>query len=160
MGLRGPAPKPTALKLLEGTFRADRAPANEPTPDAATPDMPAWVKRDADARKEWSRIVPVLAKLGVLTALDGGVLEGYIASHARAVKAERALKRKGLIVQTPFGPKTNPAIKIAKDAWAEVRQASHALGLNPAARSRISVPKAPDAPDAKRNFLLGRKGTA
>ncbi len=160
MGKRGPAAKPTKLKLLEGTFRPDRAPANEPAPDLGIPVCPAWILNDGDARAEWSRVVPELARLGLLTVIDGAELEGYCANYARAVKAERIVKTKGLVVKTPFGPKANPAVAIAKAAWQEVRKFGSEYGLSPASRTRINAPVKPLKKDPGEEFLFGKRRKA
>ena len=67
MGQRGPQPKPTARKKAEGTYRADRAAPNEPTPEPAMPEMPAEIASDVDATLCWNRTAPKLLADRVLT---------------------------------------------------------------------------------------------
>src|SRR3990172_2358060 len=129
MGKRGPAAKPTKLKLLEGTFRPDRAPAHEPEPARGTPICPDWIVKARVAAAEWDRVVPELARLGLLTVIDGAELEGYVASYARAVAAGRHVKAHGLILKTPFGPKTNPSIPTARGGRRELRRNGAEYGL-------------------------------
>src|SRR5437667_3888675 len=92
--------KPTALKVLHGTFRKDRAVQNElaPTPGAPTP--PSWF--DKLAKAEWLRIVPELAASGVLSMVDGAALEGYCSNYSLAVRYQR-LANKALTVRSRFG---------------------------------------------------------
>ena len=68
MGLRGPAAKPTELKKLEGTYRADRAARNEPKPEVMIPPCPQWLT--GEARKEYKRIAKMLVGLRVMTEAD------------------------------------------------------------------------------------------
>ena len=69
MGLRGPTPKPTALRLYEGN-RGHR-PLNDREPVAlmGEPEMPKHL--DRDARREWRRLVPLLMTMRVLTRATG-----------------------------------------------------------------------------------------
>lgn len=62
--------KPTALKLIDGTFRPDRhgPPSAEPQPEG-TPDKPKWLK--GRASKVWDQYAPELIRLKVLTSVDG-----------------------------------------------------------------------------------------
>lgn len=153
MGKRGPRPKPTALKLLEGTFRPDRAAANEPMPAPGIPRCPKSL--DRDGKRAWDAVVPELQKLGLLTIIDGAVLEGYAQAYSKAVKADRAIKKHGLIVKTPWGLQTNPAVAVSRNEWAAVRKFAAEFGLTPSARSRINAqPPAPPA-DSTKDFLFG-----
>lgn len=152
MGKRGPRPKPTAIKKLEGTYRKDRAPAAEMDPHKGIPARPAYLSKLAAA--EWDRVVPQLAELGVLTLVDGGVLEGYCSNYGIAV-AMQLKADKTPIVKTPFGPKTNPAVGEARKAWALARQYAAELGLSPAARTRVSAPPKPTEEDKTEAFLFG-----
>src|SRR5690242_3574636 len=43
MGSRGPKPRPTHLHIVDGTFRGDRHPENEPNP-GGEPVKPKWLK--------------------------------------------------------------------------------------------------------------------
>lgn len=156
MGKRGPPPKPTKLKLLEGTFRPDRAPEVEPQPKEGIPVMPAWIKRDRVARGQWEIVVPELERLGLLAVVDGAALEGYCANYCRAVKAEREVLKYGVTLDSPFGRKRNPACSIAKDSWVEVRNFGNLYGLNPSARTRISVTAKPPKDDTE-DFLFGNR---
>ena len=72
MGLRGPAPKPKSIRVMEGNRSRRPLPTNEPRPLAGEPDMPAHL--DREARKEWKRLVPILLAMRVLTVADGVAL--------------------------------------------------------------------------------------
>jgi P27 family predicted phage terminase small subunit len=145
-GKRGPAPKPRWLKLLEGTFRADR---DEGMPDppavAAVPKPPSWLRKDG--RAEWRRVAGQLVTLTVLTEVDVAALEGYCAAYDRAVRADRALSKGRLTMLSPQGLIPRPEVAIARTAWAEARRFAQEFGLTPASRSR--VPHAGDAEGAK-----------
>jgi P27 family predicted phage terminase small subunit len=155
MGRRGPPPLPTALKKARGTFQPCRAPEQEMVPTPGAPPCPADL--DKIARAKWDEIVPQLMEQGVLSTLDGQILEAYCRSYSLwkvyALKAEKAP-----MIKTPFGPKVNPAAAEARKWETLVNQCGDRLGLSPSARTRVGVPKKPDAEDAKTKaakFLFG-----
>ncbi len=131
--------KPTAQKKLEGTFRKDRALANELAPPPGVPEPPKWL--DKVARAEWARIVPQLTELGVLTRLDGQALEGYCVAYSNWVAAHLHVKKHGKRVKGPFGMEPNQNVKDEKD-WSDKKRVLGAdLGLNPTARSKVKAPE-------------------
>jgi hypothetical protein len=77
MGRRGPLPKPTAMRELEGDpGKLLHKRRREPKPKKVTGVYPPrWLGRFA--RDEWQRIVPELERLGLLTVIDLGALEIY-----------------------------------------------------------------------------------
>lgn len=76
MGHRGPPPKPTAIRELEGN--PGKRPLNkfEPRPPKiSTVAPPEWL---SDIGKlYWARLVPMLSRMGVLTEADLPLLERY-----------------------------------------------------------------------------------
>lgn len=147
MGRRGPAPKPTRLKLLEGTYRPDRAARNEPMPDPAIPEPPEDLH--PEARAEWDRIVPHLAELGLLSELDRTALAAYCQLYARWWEAERAIREYGMVQYTDTGYATQrPEVGVANQALKQLKVYLAEFGLSPAARTRID---ASTAPPEKRN---------
>lgn len=154
MGKRGPPPKPSKLKKLEGTYRKDRdAGGASLQPPPGVPLRPKWL--DKEARAEWDRVVPQLVELKVLTGLDGGALERYCVAHSNWVKAQRDVQKHGPVVKTPFGPQKNPAIKLAQEERAAARLLAGELGLSPSARSRVKVTEKEPEEDKAADFLFG-----
>ena len=158
MGKRGPPPKPTRQKKLEGTFRPDRAPKAEFAPTPGAPQAPHWL--DDEGRAEWDRIVPELAGKLLVSPLHQSSLADLCAAHSNAAKAQRDVQRRGLIIKTPFGPQKNPAIKIAQEARAQANLLRREFGLTPSAASRVRAPEKPDASDTTEADLFGRPGLA
>jgi phage terminase small subunit len=68
MGLRGPPPKPTRIRVLEGNRSRRPLPANEPQYPAGTPDRPSGMT--AGGRKIWDTLVSEMAASGVLRPVD------------------------------------------------------------------------------------------
>src|ERR1051325_3456696 len=96
MGKRGPAPTPTALKLLRGN--PGRRPLNvdEPQPppvEAGSPlaKCPKWLT--GDARTLWNRVAPGAIRSGLLTEVDLPAFEALCQSYARWRQFERLTGR-------------------------------------------------------------------
>jgi P27 family predicted phage terminase small subunit len=146
MTLAGRPPKPTALKILQGTYRPDRSNPGEVYPDLP-PNLqpPEWLPEDA-ARK-WSALAPILSRNGLLTECDLDTLALYCQTWARWRDAEDALSRDGATTTAQSGYQQVSAwVTIAKQCRADLLRLSDRLGLNPSARARIaSVPD--DTPD-------------
>src|SRR3989304_1096626 len=101
MGARGPAPKPTALRLLEGNPGKKPLNKREPQPQVGRPACPRWLV--VEARREWQRLMPELLRLNLMTIVDRAALAGYCQAWARWRQAERMLTKKGLTFETPNG---------------------------------------------------------
>src|SRR4051812_21548502 len=89
MGERGPAPKPTALRVLEGN-RAKRPLRREPKPRLGAPECPKELQ--GEARAEWQRIVPDLDQIGLLARADRAVLMSYCQTWAALLDAQREME--------------------------------------------------------------------
>ncbi|NEX63452.1 P27 family phage terminase small subunit [Noviherbaspirillum galbum] len=90
-------------------------------PTVGAPTCPDWLP--VEARDEWNRIVPELDNLGVLTCVDNAVLVGHCATYAEIVSTVRA------------GEPLKAAL------LAQMRAYASELGLSPAARAKLAVPK-------------------
>jgi len=88
-GTRGPLPKPTALRLLEGNAgkRALDLSAGV-NPKIEVPSAPKHLGQEA--RKEWKRITPILVELGLVSGLDRAALALYCQAVGRLSELETA----------------------------------------------------------------------
>ncbi len=132
--MRGRIPKPTSLKLLEGT-RKDRVNPSEPTfAPAADLTPPSWLYKTA--RDHWNELAPYLKKAGLLTEGDKFALALLCEAYGRF--------------------QHDPDCEKARDLY---RRMLSEFGLTPASRSRIqATPQAPK--DALADFLANRKGSS
>lgn len=137
MGKRGPAPKPTSLRLLHGD-RPSRINTAEPQPRDLPPERPPWLS--PQARDEWDRIVPDLAAMGSVKAVDGAGLAAYCEAVGRFRSSSAVVARTGPLVIGRDGlPHKNPAVTQARDASYEIRMWAREFGLTPSARSPLHV---------------------
>ena len=135
---RGPKPKPTAVKRMEGNPGKRALNEFEPEPIADDVDCPEWL--DADARAEWSRVYQRLVSCRILTPLDMAILADYCQSYAQMVRAETNIQKYGDIIKTPSGyVQQAPHVGIYNQASKRMKQAAAELGLTPSSRTRIQV---------------------
>jgi len=139
MGKRGPSPKPTHLKLLEGNPGKRPINKHEPKPKPTTPSVPKWL--NPLAKKEWRRISKELIGLGLLTCVDGAALAGYCTAYAAVQEAENEINRYG---RTTYKTDTGfirdiPAIARQQKYLALMRNYLSEFGLSPSSRSGVNV---------------------
>lgn len=139
MGARGPRPKPIEAKVLQGTFRPDRAPKNPACPPVELPGAPAWLP--AAAKREWNRVGALLLEARLVSKLDLGVLAIYCCALADMEWARREMAKPGGRVMKLKGGyrQVAPAVSIYQQATERLRQAAAELGLSPAARARVEA---------------------
>ncbi len=153
MGKRGPAPKPSALKKLQGTFRPDRAARNEVIAPTKEPPRPKTLKGAAAAK--WDELVPILLERGTVSSEDGIALEQLCRFWAQWLKYQ-ALADKKPMIETMYGPKVNPATDTALKLEQRLTALGDRLGLSASARSKVSAPEKPPAEDQTEAFFFGK----
>jgi P27 family predicted phage terminase small subunit len=149
----GRKPKPTHLKLLQGTGRRRRNP-REPRPRLSIPSAPRHL--NPAARSEWRRLSEELHQLGLLTEIDRAALAMYCQAYGRWVFAEQKLKdEKLLIVKSPTDqPMQNPWLQIANRAMRQMHSLLAEFGMSPSARARVPAGE-PPAHDPFEELLRG-----
>ncbi len=147
--MRGRPPKPTRLKVISGTYRADRhgpKARNEPMPRRGRPQCPSWLS--GEAKSKWRKIVPELDRLGLLTLIDGDCLAAYCQAWAEFRLATETLASEGHYTSTAAGGlKPHPAATMQRNAWRAIREFAALFGLDPSSRSKLSVPPVQEAMD-------------
>lgn len=153
MARRGRKPDPTPLKLLRGNPGRRALNIHEPKPERGAPAPPEWL--DPIALEEWNRVVPILDKIGLLTKVDGFVLEAYCTCYAYWVKHElvlRPLCGKAGLVYLPAKDKKStymqviPQVAIAHRYLVLARSFAAELGLSPSMRVKLTIPGGGRAP--------------
>jgi P27 family predicted phage terminase small subunit len=130
-------PKPTAMKIVQGTFRKDRA-KDEPKPLTGDIHPPTWIK--GRARDIWDQYSTELIRLGLMTELDTEAFGKYCTFQAEWEELTVRLATEGMTYEGDNGLlKTNPLVKIRTDLEIRILQLSDRFGLNPSARVRIDM---------------------
>ncbi len=163
MGRRGPPPKPTVLRLVEGDpgklgFRADEA----IPPAGPMPEPPPEVMDD-DARREWMSVSSMLSAAGITRPLDAATVVMWCATYSRWKKAAEFVKTNGTIYSIKNRKGVVVAVKEFPQA-AEFRKLQALLirigaelGMTPAARTRVSDLAAGGAPKSRDESALRKK---
>ena len=156
MGRRGPAPAPTALKLLRGERRPSRVNYHEPRPSGGLPERPADLAPGAAAA--WNRVIAELGSSGVLTTLDRDVLRAYAEAVDRYEQSAVTLAGSGPLIRGARAGELikNPLHQIVRDNALLVLAFGRELGATPSARAGLRAPGA--EPGAKLAAFLARSG--
>jgi len=136
MGLRGPAPAPTAVKVLKGE-RKDRINFDGPEARVGCPIPPDDLSRIA--KGVWDYTVKELLAMGVLTLADRDALVSYCEAVATHRRASSALAVEDLLVNTERGYVKNPLIQVQRDSAVLMKQFAAEFGLTPRSRSEFKI---------------------
>jgi P27 family predicted phage terminase small subunit len=173
--MRGRKPKPVAFRLLNGN------PSGRPIPDggriaSALPSCPPHL--DAEAKKEWKRVLKELRNLGLLSRVDRAALAAYCQLWSRVVKLEGIVQRTGevlsdKVVKRHYGRKdsngvaeeiVNERTKFYRSPYAIELQACYErmhsflseFGLTPSSRARLGIREHTEEDDELERFLQSR----
>ncbi len=160
MGARGPRPKPTALRVLEGNKGKRALPQSEPVPPPDMPSCPDYLNNYA--RGEWNRIAESLYLMGTLAKIDQTMLAAYCIAYSRWRHAEEDLERMAqtdatthaAVIRTKQGNLIqNPMVGVANTARREMQRLAAEFGLSPSARTQIeAIPYMDDPLAGKYDF--------
>jgi P27 family predicted phage terminase small subunit len=140
MGMRGPAPKPTVVKVLRGNPGKRALPKGEPRPATGdrVPSAPRWLSEEA--RAEWRRLAPRLHAVGLLTEVDGLALAMLCEAFAQYMAAKTVVDGEGLLLVSEKGNSyQHPAAGLMTQARGELMKWAREFGMTPSARTRIVV---------------------
>ena len=140
MGRIGRPPKPTALKVLNGSAAHDpqRINREEPIPQGVL-TMPADLTL---AEQEVWRHVTASMPAGVITSTDRDIFRIYCQEVALEQKVRRMVGRSGILVRSEgHGLAKNPLLSVLRDHASLVRGFASDLGLTPSARTSIHAVK-------------------
>jgi P27 family predicted phage terminase small subunit len=139
VGLRGPAPKPTAIKQAEGNPGKRRLNSDEPEFEARIPKTPSHI--DEQAKKEWRRIAPMLLRNHVLTEGDYMALANLCQAWATLKRLQGLLNdAPSLLVKTPAGyVQQTPLFSMINRQMTLVNRLCAEFGLTPSSRSRVKT---------------------
>jgi P27 family predicted phage terminase small subunit len=152
--MRGPKPKPTKLKILNGN--PGRRPLNDREPQpGGMPVCPEWL--DTYAKTVWRRLAPKLAKMG-LSFVDREAFACYCQSCSDLKTARAMLAKEGITVETKLGAvMEHPAVRTANKAMMQIRAFGSEFGLTPSSRSRLSIDAEQSSDDPMEAILRGRR---
>jgi len=134
--MRGRKPVPTALRVLRGNPRKHPINDREPQPGRVVLAPPAWLAPAAAA--EWTRLAPMLTRLGVLTETDVDALCAYCEAWTTWKDATAKVRALGAVLDGgEYGPTVSPWVRIADQAFKHMKTFLVEFGMTPSARARI-----------------------
>lgn len=152
MGQRGPVPKPSELKALEGG-RGHRPVNLDVTfrPEVGVPDVPKWLTKEA--KKAWKRLSVELTYYNLLSKIDRDAFAQLCQTIGRLELVERAIAGRmaaevgkgndaadALMDTTPNGLQIQSALyQVLNKEQAKLSSLLAEFGLTPAQRSRVST---------------------
>jgi hypothetical protein len=169
----GRKPKPTAMKVVQGTFRADRhggertvAPGWPVAPNHLTPrEAVLWAGLEPHcatwvAPSDWPAVNGVVSLLDRVLRNQEAQRETDTAGHPLAFKhvvmtPNEEQTQKGIVAVEVVEAKENPLITQEVKLWRELRAYLGLVGLSPVDRARVSAHE-PDAPDNPLEKFLHR----
>jgi len=145
IGMRGRKPKPTQIKILEGSFVKNPQRQNTREPDA--PDrLPRCPSHLNDVgKKKWRETLALLKEMGIASAAYADLLELYADTYSSWRDAREKVLKLGIATITKvdgsFVIQRNPfetAMHKYRDALMKIEAE---LGLTPSAKSRLHRPE-------------------
>ena len=167
--MASPKPRPAKLRLLEGRSPghdvAGRKVAETPLFKRIPPEAPEWLP--AEARAEWDRVVPELARLELTKPVDRAALTAYCLTWQRLVDASKLINENqeftyvaknadpdsegvepatingyGLLGVNSQGIVRAPWVAIIEAASKDLRAWCAEFGFTPSAEAKLSVQEA------------------
>lgn len=161
----GRPPKPTALKVLEGTHKQhpERVNHDEPIPPQGEIVRPAWVT--PKARKHWAHFLANIRSMNVGTPVDADALGVLCNALQEYIDAAREVQKDGITIREQrydsdggqfWTVKSNPAVAARSDAWRRMNTMLQQFGLTPSSRAKLKVEK-PEEEDEFEKLMRSAK---
>jgi P27 family predicted phage terminase small subunit len=162
MGSGGHNRKPKQRKIIEGTFRKDRNPQNEPEPEAYrdAPKPPSHLGRFG--KKLWKQLSQRLTSEGLLTVLDLQALELLCETYDQYRQAHEAVyiiyeydeegkrrRKRRTLGEYLRGrnSQTMPEYTAMNRHFENMTKLLREFGMTPVARNRVEIPEKEDEAD-------------
>ena len=135
--MAGRKPKPTQLKVIQGTARSDRQVKNEPKPTGDLKDYPDHFS--PEHIEIWEYAIENAPK-GLLKMLDRAQLEIWVNAYVLYRDAINKVNLTGQVVKAPSGyAMPSPYLTNANKLALTMMKAASEMGFTPASRTRISL---------------------
>ena len=142
MGRKGPAPTPKNILRLRGSPRAKYGRRGEPEAAAESMSVPTWL--DAEGKRCWRYVLPLLMELDVIGSIDRAALSRYCFVWSCWRRAATA------VAASEAGAEAR-MLKLA----AELNRAEDRFGMTPAARANVRKLDSPKGDAKKARFFKG-----
>lgn len=140
--------KPTALKVVEGTYREDRANPREPVAPEGAIAPPPWLS--AYALEHWRELEPILDAMGLLDVSSAPMFAALCEAYADWRHAKEYVEKHGAYYKRDKRELKRPALQERESAWRRYQVACGEFGLTPASRGRAEARPSAPPPKAKK----------
>jgi P27 family predicted phage terminase small subunit len=141
--MSGPAPKPTAIRELEGNLSKRPMPKNEPKPRTGGLMPPVWLSEVEDGLGMllWEQEAPEYHRLGLLTVIDREPFARFCAYMAEWWRLTREIRDEGEILVLNEGKNVyaNPKCSLRQQAFKNADSIGRQFGWTPSSRTKIEV---------------------
>jgi len=135
--MAGRKPKPTALKLIQGTLRKSRENLREPKPTGDLVEPPSYF---SDEQIEVWNYAISNAPRGLLKRLDIAILEIWVTAYVTYRDSAKKVGTLGQVIKSPSGyPIVNPYLSNMNKQAQIMMKASSEMGFTPTSRSKIAL---------------------
>jgi P27 family predicted phage terminase small subunit len=152
--------KPTKQKIIQGTFRKDRAPKHEPEPEPVTEAPRPPSDLPSAGKKLWKKLAPELVAKGILTVVDLSALEILCFNYGIYKELNKAIRGKiedpvtGKIRKRTYAEymrgensQTIPEYTAMRNAFSTFKSYMTEFGLSPSSRAKLDVPEPKEEKD-------------
>jgi P27 family predicted phage terminase small subunit len=135
--MAGRKPKPTALKLIQGTLRKSRENLREPKPSGDLVEPPSYFSNEQI--EVWNYAISNAPK-GLLKRLDIAILEIWVIAYVTYRDSAKKVGTLGQVIKSPSGyPIVNPYLSNMNKQAQIMMKASSEMGFTPTSRSKIAL---------------------
>lgn len=150
--------KPTALKELEGTARADRMNPLEPRLPNELPDRPAWVDEESRTAQLFDQIVGYINDMQISTRVDGIAVSLLADQLDLYLRLREDVRKNGEVIEVASRysttVKANPALREMNTAYNNIVRMLREYGLTAVSRTTVNKIEDDKADDFE-SFLEG-----
>lgn len=147
--------KPTSLKLVQGTARADRANGGEPEPQLLNDLTPPAHLADRSATV-WRELAPMLRRIQLLTEADTIALE-MLCDAVADYRLARETRGDKMVTHSHKGSQMLDQWLVAQQACGKRAETLMGrFGMDPVSRSRVLVNPQPGLFDGQPGGMFGK----
>lgn len=153
LDMAGRKPIPTEVRKARGVRSHKAKRTDEPIAPPGAPEMPKHLSKAA--KELWPRKVEELMAMNVLSPAHGELLAIYCEAVVDEAAAKLRIAKEGSIIDTPFGKKVHPAVRLRREAAHLAAKIAAEFGMTPASQTRAAkTGKTSDKQDGQKNPAL------
>jgi P27 family predicted phage terminase small subunit len=138
----GPPPKPSGLRIIEGTDQRGRSGrqldrTREPVAPAGPLEPPYELA--PEVREVWDRVAAILKEMKLASPSDVDALAVYCEAIIVHRKASQLIAKTAILMKGSRSWVINGAVRVQRDAAMQIIRCANEFGLTPSARARVEA---------------------